>query len=350
MVAGGVVVTLWAVATFIRSSCISGVAAAAVDGFDDVRNCGHDMEIDVGVVDSVECMVHKPTGDEGDLTCVPTKIWPWGWIAPKRPGTSKMVGAARTCVISGQMYKKVLFLEQMSEVLQRVAKIPRERIESIERGVQGNVIQGNVTFLSDKELVRSLRWPTDSNERGKVSLAGKHNQAWGPRQCEVLSSAQIGMDSPKATWDVEDSGNSEDLQRMDSFIRRCLRGIKSVVEIIGGQMYKKVLFAEQKLEVLKHAAESLRKQNDVIEKRSKKSELGSQGRKMVRGEHTQAIGGFGANVGSLVTCSQSPREEQTDILGIWDNIVWAWRRMNIQRYHAVEGVGKVASCANRIPS
>ncbi|KAH8986183.1 hypothetical protein EDB86DRAFT_2832776 [Lactarius hatsudake] len=224
------------------------------------------MEIDVRAVDSVECMVHEPTGDEGDLTCVPTKIWPWGWIAPKRPVTSKTVGTARTRVVSGQMYKKVLFPEQMLEVLQRVAKILCERIESIERGIQGNVIQGNVTFLSDKELVQSLQWPTDSNERGKVSLAGKHNQAWGPRRCEVLSSAQIGMDSPKATWDVEDGGNSEDLQQMDSFVRHCLRGIKSVVEIVGGQMYKKVLFAEQKLEVLQHAAESLRKRNDVIEK------------------------------------------------------------------------------------
>ncbi|KAH8987496.1 hypothetical protein EDB86DRAFT_2832296 [Lactarius hatsudake] len=291
MVAGGVIVVLWAVATFIRmtqrgkgkggggSSRDSGandrnlqnstivrkksvpIGTLTLCCSDDVRNCGHDMEINVGAVDSVECMVHEPAGDEGDLTCVPTKIWPWGWIAPKQPRTSKTVGTARTRVVSGQMYKKVLFPEQMSEVLQCVAKIPHERIKSIERG-----IQGDVTFLSDKELVRSLRWPTDSNERGKVSLAGKHNQAWGPRRCEVLSSAQIGMDSPKATWDVEDGGNSEDLQRMDSFVRRCLRGIKSVVEIVGGQMYKKVLFAEQKLEVLQHAAKSLLKRNDVIKK------------------------------------------------------------------------------------
>ncbi|KAH9003482.1 hypothetical protein EDB86DRAFT_2826614 [Lactarius hatsudake] len=210
------------------------------------------MEIDVGVVDSVECMVHEPAGDEGDLTCVPTKIWPWGWIAPKRPRTSKTVGTARTRVVSGQMYKKVLFPEQMLEVLQHVAKILRERIESTKRGVQGNVIQA---MKGEK-----LAWLGNSE-------AGTHdNQAWGPRRCEVLSSAQIGMDSPKATWDVEDSGNSEDLQQIDGFIRRCLRGIKSVVEIIGRQMYKKVLFAEQKLEVLQHAAESLRKRNDVIEK------------------------------------------------------------------------------------
>jgi len=41
------------------------------------------------------------------------------------------------------MYKKVLLPEQMSEVLQHVAKNPRERIEAIERGVQGDV-----SFLS----------------------------------------------------------------------------------------------------------------------------------------------------------------------------------------------------------
>ncbi|KAH9020489.1 hypothetical protein EDB85DRAFT_1896135 [Lactarius pseudohatsudake] len=304
------------------------------------------MEIDVGVVDSAECMVHEPAGDEGDLTCVPTKIRPWGWIAPKRPGTSKTVGTARTRVVSGQMYKKVLFPEQMSEVLQHVAKIPRDRIEAIECGIQGDLVivgsshaylpksgprgwiapkrpgtsktvgtarirvfsgqmykkvlfpeqmsevlqrvakipreriesiergvQGDVTFLSDKELVR---WPADGDERGKVSLAGK-------RPCERIEAIKPGVqgdvrccrqrDCPKATRDVEDGGNSEDLQRMDGFVRRCLRGIKSVVEIVGGQMYKKVLFAEQKSEVLQHAAESLRKRNDAIEKRLKKSEL-----------------------------------------------------------------------------
>jgi hypothetical protein len=37
------------------------------------------------------------------------------------------------------MFKKVLMPEMMSEVLQHVAKNPRERIEAIERGVSGDV-------------------------------------------------------------------------------------------------------------------------------------------------------------------------------------------------------------------
>ncbi|KAH9007831.1 hypothetical protein EDB84DRAFT_1447293 [Lactarius hengduanensis] len=108
--------------------------------------------------------------------------------------------------------------EQMSEVLQHATESPRERIEAIERGIQGDV-----------------------------------------RCCHQC-------DCPKATQDVEDSGNSEDSQRMDGFVGRCLGEIKSVVEIVGGQMYKKVLFAEQKSEVLQHAAKSLRKRNKAIEK------------------------------------------------------------------------------------
>jgi hypothetical protein len=42
-------------------------------------------------------------------------------------------------IVGGQMYKKTLFPDQMSEILQHVTKNPRERIETIERGVQGDV-------------------------------------------------------------------------------------------------------------------------------------------------------------------------------------------------------------------
>ena len=37
------------------------------------------------------------------------------------------------------MFKKVLMPEMMSEVLQHVTRNPRERIEAIERGVNGDV-------------------------------------------------------------------------------------------------------------------------------------------------------------------------------------------------------------------
>ena len=37
------------------------------------------------------------------------------------------------------MFKKVLMPEMMSEVLQHVSKNPRERIEAIQRGVNGDV-------------------------------------------------------------------------------------------------------------------------------------------------------------------------------------------------------------------
>ena len=52
----------------------------------------------------------------------------------------KVIVPAEICtIVGGQMFKKVLMPEMMSEVLQHVAKNPRERIEAIERGVNGDV-------------------------------------------------------------------------------------------------------------------------------------------------------------------------------------------------------------------
>lgn len=52
----------------------------------------------------------------------------------------KVIVPAEICtIVGGQMFKKVLMPEMMSEVLQHVAKSPRERIEAIERGVNGDV-------------------------------------------------------------------------------------------------------------------------------------------------------------------------------------------------------------------
>ena len=44
------------------------------------------------------------------------------------------------------MFKKVLMPEMMSEVLQHVTRNPRERIEAIERGVNGDV---SILFLDN---------------------------------------------------------------------------------------------------------------------------------------------------------------------------------------------------------
>ncbi|KAH9013084.1 hypothetical protein EDB84DRAFT_1444375 [Lactarius hengduanensis] len=234
--------------------------------------------------------------------------------------------------------------EQISEVLQHVAKIPRERIEAIERGIQGDLT------------------------------------------CVPTKIRATGMDSPKATQDVKDGGNSEDSQRMDGFVGRCrLKGSElgsqgrkmpgqengqgrartsnrsgeagagmheqqmsevlqhavqswgqgngeagagtheQMSEVLqhatkahmsGSKRSKKsgqesgeagVGTYEQMLEVLQHAAHCQpgQEENDetgagthmlpkarvselIQSKRSKKSELGSQGRKMVRGTHEQS--------------------------------------------------------------
>jgi hypothetical protein len=52
----------------------------------------------------------------------------------------KTIVPAEVCtIVGGQMFKKVLMPEMMSEVLQHVTKNPRERIEAIERGVDSDV-------------------------------------------------------------------------------------------------------------------------------------------------------------------------------------------------------------------
>jgi eukaryotic translation initiation factor 2C len=52
----------------------------------------------------------------------------------------KTIVPAEVCtIVGGQMFKKVLMPEMMSEVLQHVTKNPRERIDAIERGVNSDV-------------------------------------------------------------------------------------------------------------------------------------------------------------------------------------------------------------------
>jgi hypothetical protein len=50
-----------------------------------------------------------------------------------------MVPAEICTIMGGQMFKKVLRPEQMSEMLQHISRSPRERIETIERGVNSDV-------------------------------------------------------------------------------------------------------------------------------------------------------------------------------------------------------------------
>lgn len=52
----------------------------------------------------------------------------------------KVIVPAEICtIVGGQMFKKVLMPEMMSEVLQHVTRKPQERIEAIERGVNSDV-------------------------------------------------------------------------------------------------------------------------------------------------------------------------------------------------------------------
>jgi hypothetical protein len=54
------------------------------------------------------------------------------------------------------MFKKVLMPEMMSEVLQHVTRNPRERIDAIEKGVNGDV---SILFLNNERIVDFVAVP-----------------------------------------------------------------------------------------------------------------------------------------------------------------------------------------------
>ena len=54
------------------------------------------------------------------------------------------------------MFKKLLMPEMMSEVLQHVTRNPRERIEAIEKGVNGDV---SILFLNNGRIADFVAVP-----------------------------------------------------------------------------------------------------------------------------------------------------------------------------------------------
>lgn len=54
------------------------------------------------------------------------------------------------------MFKKLLMPEMMSEVLQHVTRNPRERIEAIEKGVNGDV---SILFLDNARIADVVAVP-----------------------------------------------------------------------------------------------------------------------------------------------------------------------------------------------
>ena len=54
------------------------------------------------------------------------------------------------------MFKKLLMPEMMSEVLQHVTRNPRERIEAIEKGVNGDV---SILFLNNGHIADFVAVP-----------------------------------------------------------------------------------------------------------------------------------------------------------------------------------------------
>ncbi|KAF8273084.1 Piwi-domain-containing protein [Lactarius quietus] len=114
-------------------------------------------------------------------------------------------------IVGGQMYKKTLMPEQMSELLQHVTKSPQDRIATIERGVQGDFLDyRNSPFFSQigmqvdvhpMETAARLLQPPDIQYQGDIvdlsSQAGKGTHGtWNVVRRRFFKPA------PKCLWTV----------------------------------------------------------------------------------------------------------------------------------------------------
>lgn len=111
----------------------------------------------------------------------------------------KTIVPAEVCtIVGGQMYKKVLMPEMMSEVLQQVTKNPRERIEAIERGVNGDVSLLILLIMKRSFDVGRCSSSTTKTRRFSLRLACKLTFApWKlPLACFYLPTSSTRGPSP----------------------------------------------------------------------------------------------------------------------------------------------------------
>ncbi|KAN0130852.1 Piwi domain containing protein [Lactarius tabidus] len=116
-------------------------------------------------------------------------------------------------IVGGQMYKKTLLPDQMSELLQHVTKNPRERIEAIERGVQGDFLDyKNSPFFSQigmqidvrpMETAARLLQPPDIQYQGSiVDLSVQAEKQTGTHGTWNVVRKLFHKPAPKSLWTV----------------------------------------------------------------------------------------------------------------------------------------------------
>ncbi|KAI9440667.1 Piwi domain-containing protein [Lactarius indigo] len=143
-------------------------------------------------------------------------------------------------IVGGQMYKKVLFPEQMSEVLQHAAKSPRERIEAIERGVQGDFLDyKNSPFFSQigmqvdirpMETAARLLQPPDIQYNGSIA------------DLSVQAEKQTGT---HGVWNVFPLG---DVEKSVMRLKQCCERLGMAADVVGGRVASAAGGVERALE------------------------------------------------------------------------------------------------------
>jgi len=164
---------------------------------------------------------------------------------------SKTIVPAEICtIVGGQMFKKVLMPEMMSEVLQHVTKNPRERIDAIERGVKGDFLDyknspffsqiGMEVDLRPMETAARLLQPPDIQYQGSVvDLSTQAERQPGTHGAWNVVRRQFFRPAPRSLWTVVSFAPQNfplsDVEQSVNRLKQCCEKLGMAVEIAGGR-------------------------------------------------------------------------------------------------------------------
>ncbi|KAH9167484.1 Piwi-domain-containing protein [Lactarius sanguifluus] len=176
----------------------------------------------------------------------------------------KTIVPAEICtIVGGQMYKKVLFPEQMSEVLQHATRSPRERIEAIERGVQGDFLDyKNSPFFSQigmqvdvrpMETAARLLQPPDIQYNGSIAdLSVQAEKQTGTHGVWNVVRRQFFKPAHRSLWTVVSFATQSfplgDVEQSVMRLKQCCERLGMGAEVVGGRVASAAGGVERALE------------------------------------------------------------------------------------------------------
>ncbi|KAI9449778.1 Piwi-domain-containing protein [Russula earlei] len=161
----------------------------------------------------------------------------------------KIIVPAEICTISGgQMFKKMLMPEMMSEVLQQVTKNPRERLEAIERGVSGDFLDyKNSPFFSQigmqvdprpVETPARLLPPPDIQYQGSIVNLSTQAEKGTHGTWNVVR-RQFFRPAPRCLWTVVSFAPQyfplSSVEQSVGLLRQCCEKLGMSLLVVGGR-------------------------------------------------------------------------------------------------------------------